>query len=120
MSVYLCKKNGFTLVEIMVSLIILAMLAAGLFSVFISSRNLVARSKRRLYAAEIARREIERRRHLLRADNWSLFNPTGSWSVCNGTVYPNYTVECRIDPGPATTEDYRKFSVRVRWNEPVL
>ncbi len=111
------KKNGFTLVEIMVSLIILAILASGLFSVFVSARNLVARSKRRMWASEIARREIEYRKSLVRADNWAIFNSTGTWNVCNTSVYPSiYTVECRIDPGPGTA-DYRVFSVRVRWNE---
>jgi prepilin-type N-terminal cleavage/methylation domain-containing protein len=116
------KKKGFTLVEIMVSLVILSLLASGMLSVFVSSRKLVSRSKRRLYATEIARREIDSRRDRIRADTWCLtgganfLDPTATWSNCASAAYPGFTVECRVEGIPG--RDYRKLSVRVRWNEP--
>lgn len=98
------KKNGFTLVEIMVSLIILALLASGLFSVLLSSRYLVARTKRRLVATEVARLEIENKRsRYQRADCWynaSCMPVTSSWFSCNSSNYGIFTVDCRIDAGP--------------------
>lgn len=113
------KKQGFTLVEIMVSLVILALLASGLFSVFVSSRYLVARTKRRLMATEIARLEIENKRAgIIRADCWynASCAPVGSWYNCNSSNYGSFTVDCRMDNGPGGA-DYRKMTVRVRWNE---
>jgi prepilin-type N-terminal cleavage/methylation domain-containing protein len=119
------KKKGFTLVEVMVSLVILALLAAGLFSVFVSARYLVERSKRRLAATEIARAEIEKNRQHIRADRWdnasypSLFPADGTWRACASTSYPGYTVDCRVVQGPAA-DSYRKVTVRVRWSEATI
>jgi prepilin-type N-terminal cleavage/methylation domain-containing protein len=115
------SSQGFTLVEIMVAMIILSLLASGIFSVFVSAGYLTMRSKRRFVAAQIARLEIENKRQFIRADLWYLNNatnplrPNSSWFACNSTNYSPYSVDCRVDN--ATGSDYRKLSVRVRWNE---
>ncbi|MBI5872789.1 MAG: type II secretion system protein [Candidatus Omnitrophica bacterium] len=118
------KKKGFTLVEVMVSLVILALLAAGLFSVFVSARYMVVRSKRRLGAMEVARAEIEKNRQHIRADRWDnasypLFPADGTWRACASTTYPGYTVDCRVVQGPAV-DSYRTVTVRVRWSDPSI
>jgi len=123
------RTRGFTLVEVMVAAIILALLAAGLFSVFASARNLVSRSKRRLVATEIAKAEIEKNKQHIRADRWdnvsypAVYPANGVWRSCASAAYTyqgiTYNVDCRVDPGP-TADSYRKVTVRVRWNEPTI
>lgn len=123
------NKSGFTLVEVMVAAVVLALLATGLFSVFASSRNLVSRSKRRLVAVEIARTEIETHKQHIREDRWNnpaypaVFPADGNWRACASAAYVYsgiaYNVDCRVDPGP-TADSYRKVTVRVRWNEPSI
>ena len=117
------RKNGFTLVEIMVSTVILALLAAGMFSVLVSSRYLVARSKTRVTAVEIARAEIERMRSLVDAATFyappGLFDGTGTWRAWNTTAYPPYSVRYRVDNGTGTAT-YRKVTVQVAWNDTTI
>jgi prepilin-type N-terminal cleavage/methylation domain-containing protein len=115
------KIKGFTLVEIMVSLMILALLASGVFSVMVSMRHLVAHSKKRMGAIEVARRVIEDHRKYIRADTWdnitSPLNPSGSWSGYDYS-YPPYRFRTRVD-GVAGS-DCRKIAVDVRWDEQAL
>lgn len=111
---------GFTLVEIMVAMIVLSLLASGVFSVFVSARYLVARSKRRFVATQIARLEIENKRQFINASRWyngtdDKLRPSSTWYACNTTNYSPYVVDCRVDN--VTGADYRKVTVRVRWNE---
>jgi len=113
----------------MVSMVVLGLLAAGFFSVITSGRYLVSRSKRRLVAYELARRQIEFRRSWVRADTWYAggsdpLNPSGTWSAwgCN-TVLGNiaYQSRIRIDSVPTGCADCpRRVTVQVRWNETQL
>ncbi len=119
------RIKGFTLVEVMVSVVILALLASGLFSVFVSTRHLVARSKRRLVAMEIARQEIELNKRHIRADRWDnssfpLFPANGGWRPCASASYADYTIACRVDPPDDPNATYRKVTVRVSWDEPAI
>jgi prepilin-type N-terminal cleavage/methylation domain-containing protein len=114
-------KKGFTLVEIMVSMIILALLAAGVFSVVISGRYLVSRSERRVVAIEIARSEMEHLRPFVRADTWNnMTNPlfaTNDWGAGWDTLtYAPYQVRRRVDTVAGAT--YRRVTIQVAWNEP--
>jgi prepilin-type N-terminal cleavage/methylation domain-containing protein len=116
------RNKGFTLVEIIVAMVVLALLSTGLFSVFVSSRYIVRRSRSRLVALEVAKNVIENKRQYIRANTWYLgnasdpLNPTGAWSAPDTTTYPPYSVRFKIDPGPSNT-DYRKISVQVQWND---
>ena len=119
------NRKGVTLVEIIIATLVLALMATGFFSVFLSGRAFVQRSKRRVLAVEIARQEVEKMRHLVKADTWYLgnatdpLNPTGIWTAWNTTptgnsvTFPGYSVRYRIDPGPGSA-GYRKVSVQVR------
>ena len=113
--------RGFTLVEVIVSMVILALLASGLFGTMVASRSLIARSKTRLTAVQIAQREIENKRQFVRADTWDLnnssnpLNPTGCWSAWDNTTYNPYHVRYRVES--VTGMDCRRVTVEVRWNE---
>lgn len=117
------RKNGFTLVEIMVSTVILALLAAGIFSVLVSSRYLVARSKTRVAAVEIARAEIERMKSLADVNTFytpsGLLDGTGTWRAWDTTTYTPYSVRYRVDNGTGTAT-YRKVTVQVAWNDTTI
>ena len=118
------NKRGFTLVEIMVAMIILALLSTGVFSVMLSARYLVQRSKRRLIAIEIARREIENHRQFIRADTWYTSGPgnplddTGAWLSWTSAVSGPYSYQWRyrVDPCPDGLE-CRQMTVQVMWSE---
>lgn len=61
------NTTGFTLVEVIVSLIIILLTATGVFSSFISSQRYVIRTSHRVTAADFAREKLEELRMLNKA-----------------------------------------------------
>ena len=106
----------------MVAMIVLAILAAGFFNTMVSSRYLVARSRKRFIGDELARQEIESKRQYVRWDLWQLnnasnpLNPDGSWTSW-GAVASNPGYESRFMVQNITGAECRKITVQVRWNE---
>ena len=115
------KKKGFTLVEIMVSMIILSLLASGLFSVMVSARYLISRSKRRVAAVEVAQAEIENKKQYVRDDTWDtgplMLQGWTSW--VNSAINPFYLVRYKVEADPLGGA-CRKVTVQVSWNEPSI
>ena len=121
------NKTGFTLVEIIVATIILSFVAAGMFSILISGRFLIARAKMRLQAVEIARNFVERGRGYMNWTAWSMpypdnpFAPDVNIATADWRDVPNpyYKIRYRVE---RAGEDVaggkykpRKVSVQVRW-----
>ncbi|MEK6715761.1 MAG: type II secretion system protein [Candidatus Omnitrophota bacterium] len=70
--------TGFTLIEIIVSAVIMATTIAGIFTVFTSGNKFVQRSNRRLIAINLAQEQLENRRVRVAANEWGdavLFPP---------------------------------------------
>lgn len=127
------NKTGFTLVEIIVSTIILSFIAAGMFSILISGRFLIARAKMRLQAVEIARDFVERGRGYINWTAWSMPYPDNpfapdDWVAANPTKadwrdIPSsyYKIRYRVERGgedvAAGIYKARKVSVQVRWGD---
>ncbi|MFC1710004.1 PilW family protein [Candidatus Omnitrophota bacterium] len=64
------REKGFTLVEIVVSSILLAIIAAGVFSITISSKKIINVSSQRHAANELAEAAMDNLRKFLGDDNW--------------------------------------------------
>lgn len=110
------KAKGFSLVEIMVAMVILSLLATGLFSVIVSSRYLVGRSRKRFQAIEIARGRIEQCRRYVRGDSDAFLNPNSTWTAWDGVTFAPFSVRYRVDPAPGAFQ-YRKITCQVQWSE---
>lgn len=119
-------KKGFTLTEVIVSMVILALLAAGFFSAAVSGRKLTWRSRMRFTAAEIAHRRLEELRANVRADTWNLaaspLNPSGAWTAWvaspeNPAFETRYVVSSINAP---FVSDARNISMQVRWNDTTI
>jgi prepilin-type N-terminal cleavage/methylation domain-containing protein len=117
------KKSGFTLVEIMVSMIVLALLASGFFSILVSARYLVNRSAFRAAAVEVANAGLERMKTLVRADTWwvpgsplALKAWTDDWVVSpdNSAFFVRYKVEA------VAGCECRAVTVQVKWDVPKI
>lgn len=127
------SKFGFTLVEILVSTLILALVVSGIMASFISSQRFISRSQRRLQATYFARQMFEQLREGVNAQDWA--NPLGTrlevqpgvWRPCGidlgtwddlGSPFAgtcDYMVEQAPLQGP---QGYRQVQVRIRWQEP--
>lgn len=129
--------TGFTLIEILVAAVIMAITVSGIFAVFIASGRFVNRSQRRLSAINIAQAEIEKRRGYVRSDTWGDANDGANLGLTGGAwtasvAGPNilgaptqFHYMVALDPRFAipvsiTTdnEKCRQVFMRVQWNEP--
>jgi prepilin-type N-terminal cleavage/methylation domain-containing protein len=91
------KKRGFTILEVLVAAIILALVVFGLANVFVAAKRLIAHSSSRMAGGEIGRLFVDPLQLYVRQDTWSdVANPLGNPAVnalANGTYY------CDTDSG---------------------
>ncbi len=122
------KQGGFTLVEVIVSLLILLTTAAGIFASFTAAQNYVLRSKRRIAAVNFARQKFEELRPYVRQDTWTnstsganfLYAPESSTQLYSEpfsfsstwTGLLNYTVTNTVNTAS------RMVSITANWTEP--
>ena len=134
------NKYGFTLVEVIISAVILAFTVGGLLFVFSTESGVVARIGRRMQAMDFARQTSEQLKNEVRADKWpgvvgdvlfgsdtgithttEAFLPLGGSDLgdkFSGTR--EYTVTDKDADGDGTYEDdeYKQVTVTVQWTEP--
>jgi prepilin-type N-terminal cleavage/methylation domain-containing protein len=128
------KNSGFTLIEALISLLIISIFVIGTYQLIIFSLKITADNKLRLAAVTIADQKIELVRNLpyndvgttqgmvhgVIADNETLIHN-------NGTFFINTLVQYIDDPFDGTSSsspkdllanDYKQVRIRVRWTGP--
>lgn len=134
-------NHGFTLVEIVVSLMIILAAVAGIFAGFVATQKYVSRSKRRGQVINYVRQELDTLKTHIRKDTWDndpedtaipqnkknfLYAPQGqSRTYTAKTAFPNlrnysddalvYTVSAAADTAATA---YRTVSITAKWVEP--
>ena len=109
--------TGFTLLEILVSLLILSIVITGIISVFISSKRYTVRSRHRLQATSLARQILADLYKEVRQDTWDTGRLRGNYSE-QGTIYIDpITYTWNLTVSNVTGYDYRRVTVNVTWNE---
>lgn len=137
------NEKGFSLVEIIVASILLAIIAAGIFSVAVSANKIVSSSTQRHFATEVAQAVLDNMRLYLGDDQWtgSASSPfstsgwqpgSGYYTFANGqpafidsvadifrgtefdTLYNGRWRYRVINPGSGY--EYRKVEVEVAWD----
>lgn len=82
-------RKGFTLTEVLVAALIVALTFGGLIASFKASRSYISRSSKRLVAANLARTVLNDFYNEVRADEW---DTTGNGLYAGGTaVGDSYT-----------------------------
>lgn len=126
-------SSGFSLLEIVVAMLILSLIVAGTFGLFVTSHKFISEAGHRLQAIEYARMVAENLKIYVTADmgtNLSSGTPPGAgnvWSGTNPTAAPlnfpsfgniipgatcNYSVSNNI-PGP----NMKQVAINVNWTE---
>lgn len=133
------NKKGLSLLEILVSAILLALLILGLANIFVATRRLVFHIGARLTAAEVSRRYLDPLYMQVSATNWGATTTSGNclrmfsardtnfWdeTVSNTRFTPNYNpdgagaddiddINLTANPGESIL---CRVSLRVNWNE---
>jgi len=109
------NKRALTLLEIIISVVILALVMTGLVNVFVAARQFVQHSRNRMAAGEIGKRFIDPLQQYVRQDTWSS-NPLGTNSLGNSTS-GIYTASYAISSHPSNAE-IKKVKATVTWSEP--
>ncbi len=124
------SQAGFTLVEIIVSLMILLVTVAGVYASFVAAQRYTISAKHRIAAVNFARKQFEELRPYVRQDTWNnntagvnlLYAPnTGS-----PQIYPPVSVDlsngwlANVSYNVASTDTTtnRTVTVNVTWTEP--
>ncbi|MFH1772461.1 MAG: type II secretion system protein [Candidatus Omnitrophota bacterium] len=127
------QKKSMTLVEVLVSAVILATVFAGLFASFISARKYVSRANKRIVSSSLARSVFGFLHPQVSATNWAdntnaLFEPNNTnWEahdITDANITPNlkvdemnfngsYQVRVKnyITPGGPVKSEYREVLV---------
>jgi prepilin-type N-terminal cleavage/methylation domain-containing protein len=138
------SRKGFTLLEVLVSLVVLSSATAGLFASFVAAQKYVMRSRHRLQAANGARMVLEDLKAHVNQNNWDdsgtnlLACPGGPHPAgyfCENLPYPlpgavpggdydpgppwNWSAKYRIDYIGVGGIIMRQVTVTVHWDEPV-
>ena len=122
------NKKGFTLVEVVVSLLIILAAVSGIFASFVASQKYIGRAKRRAIAINSLRQQIEQLKPAVRQDTWKLStNPlyttagiTTTYtatsqsikSLKNGQII--YSVTSAAD---TALTSYRTVAITAKWDE---
>lgn len=123
------NKKGFTLIEILISAFILALVTTGLAYVFLAGRRHLAHTRSKIQAAELGRLFLAPLQMQVKQSDWNSssndYNSpnllqkgtrTGSMETLDGIVYTS-TYEISVLPGFSADSPMRKVKVTIAWNE---
>lgn len=126
-------KRGFTLIEVIISALILSIAVAGVLYVFSIEKGVVARMGRQVIALEEARKPLESLKNEVGADQWPGTSDADALFAGTGTYTHNFTVnhsqlfnpsgryvveDIDLDSPPDGYPDYKRVTVTVDWDEP--
>lgn len=114
------NKKAVTLLEILISSIILAITIGGLVSVFLTGKQFTAHTRSRMAGGELGKAFLDPLQMDVRADKWSEKCLGGNSSACptqlhdssqDITYHSNYTIS------PVAGTDLRRVKLDINWNE---
>jgi Tfp pilus assembly protein PilW len=116
------KKTGISLVEILVSMVLLSLVMIGLVNVFITSKRLLIRGQAKITALEMSRLFVDPLNNQVRQDTWNqagndlrLGVRSGTSQIINGI---NYTSTYNVTDVPCPLSvNLRRVKVDMRWND---
>lgn len=104
------KLAGFTLVEVLVSVILVSAIALSVVPLFQKSITVNRTSKNKTLAVNAASEKIE---NLRRAD-FATGVVTANWTPLTTTLLKNAEIKVTVSP---VSPDLKKVEVSIRWNE---
>lgn len=122
------RREGATLLEVLVSVTLLALIMVGLLNVVVSGKRLLYHSRSRMGGGELGKVFLDILPQHVREDQWNgsdynspnmlrLGTRSGTSQAISGVSYsPTYNVV--NVPGDPTANRMRKVQLTITWNEP--
>ena len=120
------NKTGFSLVEIIISVLIITIMSTGMLGAFVGGQQLINRSSHRLQAMNFAREAYDRLRanHYYDADpEMTIGNgktPAGDLGTILRGGMTAFSTALTYDVSSSDQSAYKEVIVHVTWTEPVL
>jgi type II secretory pathway pseudopilin PulG len=122
------NKRAFTFIEIIASTLIIAALAAGMFSAFVGAQYIFNRSMHRMQAFNFAREAQDKMRSNYTYTDSEMSEGSGHTESELGTIIGGemsnlnavLTYDVSYDVVAANPDGYKKISVHVTWDEASL
>jgi len=106
------NKKALTLLEILISVIILALVVTGLANVFVAGKRYIQHSRMRMTGGELGKYFLDPLQMQVRQDTWAT-NPLGTNNI-TGAVVAGYTPTYTTTTLPS---NIKKVKVTVNWIE---
>ncbi|MFA5411308.1 MAG: prepilin-type N-terminal cleavage/methylation domain-containing protein [Candidatus Omnitrophota bacterium] len=117
------NKKSFTLLEILLSVLIFALVIAGMANLFVTGKRWISHSRFRMTGSELGKVFLDPLQKEVRQDEWSnnclsrdginsAGCDTGSWTDPSNKI--TYTPEYKID----SVGNLRRVILKVKWQEP--
>lgn len=114
-------KRGFTLLEVIASTLVIAILSAGLFSTFVGAQYIFNRTRHRLQAFNFAREAQDALRANYIYTDSQMSVGAGHLEAEIGTIVrgemANSNTVLTYDVAEPQPEGYKTVAVRITWNE---
>lgn len=114
------QKKGFTIIEIIVSVVLIALMSVGVVGIFVASKRLVLHSRSRASGVELGKVFLEPLQMQVRQDQWGT-NCLGAYNCppANVTLDTiNYTGSYTVTDGVVAGSDLRRVIVTINWTDP--
>ncbi len=112
------NKKGFTLLEIIIAMLLLASVMAGLVGVFVAGKRYIIHSRERMAGGEIEKLFIDPLGMDVRQDTWD----ANKLKIATGVSLPaqkvnNVDYTGQYDVNAVAGTDLRRVKVKVNWTE---
>jgi prepilin-type N-terminal cleavage/methylation domain-containing protein len=112
------RNKGLTLVEVLISTVLLALIMSGLANIFVAGKRHIMHSRYRMTSGELGSFDLEPLQAQVRQDQWAS-NCLGTGAGCAGTTdVDNMTYASNYSITPVTGTDLRRVVVTINWTEP--
>ena len=121
------NKKGLSLIEILVSMIIMGLVVSGLVGIFISGKRYILHSRSRITGGELGRYFLDPLQMQVRQDTWStsclstggdpvICLPDQTMGIADG-LDRDYAATYRVDPDQPIL-NLSRVVVTINWTEP--
>jgi Tfp pilus assembly protein PilV len=111
------RQKALTLMEILVSLVVLALVFLGLLNLFISGRKYLQHSQSRMVGSEFGKASLDPLQMEVRQDTWASNSLGISTPVITSQVIDGLTYTATSTVSLVGTTDLRRVQTKISWEE---
>ena len=101
--------TGFSLVEVMTAVVLLAMIGGGMLAIFGQGFITAKKVQNQAIAYSLGRESLEK------YSDWASLPPNGTYNDPPGSLFSNFTRQVAVSDGPIFPAELKQVTVTVSW-----